>query len=303
MYREDTLHQAWRQVRATVPPDCLAFSRRYGSAGWLRLFAQDIVKDEEVHALIWVDAGDYIFLQDPSRLLDHYSTAYTFWAPGSATSWGALPLQVFNMRQMRRRSWREMVLKAVREGYSVHGAEFCSLGEGRTMYQLRAGSEGVLWQSLPSTWAYEPWAAWLPGYGTVNVWSKIRAIKWLLQAGGAVWEKAFFPGLVDFTSVSVRCLPLVEAVTSHILSVERGALTISDGDADMMMHYRRQSRANATFEDGISQRVQCDERVQGLHLPSPYHFVPWAHRFLNFWAGQPVWEANTHEAHRDLRHQ
>lgn len=233
-YRGEALDSAWRQIMAAVPQDCLDYSARYGSAGWLRLFAHEIILDPEVELVAWIDAGDYVFLEDPAHLLrygEDFEGDEALGAPGLPNSWAVLPLQLMDLPRLRRLFWSQLVVAKVQEGYASLGPRLCELGEGRVVHALRNSEDTRrLWHQLPGTWAYEPWAMWLPGHGIAGIWRHSASLRPLLaesaaapspDADGALWLEAAFPGLVDFTTVRVHCPGFLEVIATHASGVQR----------------------------------------------------------------------------------
>lgn len=109
LYGDGALRRAWALIRRLVPRDCRSHSTHYGSAGFLRLLVHEIVRQSEVRALVFVDAGDYVFLEDPARLLDHhrrFSASQVAAAPVSHP----LPFQLFDLPGPRR--WVRLSKKA-----------------------------------------------------------------------------------------------------------------------------------------------------------------------------------------------
>ena len=65
--------------------------------------------------------------------------------------------------------------------------------------------------------------------------------------------------------------------------------------------------ALSSQEQGIvifGQQSVCNAPVQGVHFVRAFHYVPWAHRFMNFWAGCEAWSLarqGKDDSSRDLR--
>ncbi|CAE8618312.1 unnamed protein product, partial [Polarella glacialis] len=124
------------------------------------MFAHEVIRDARVRVVAWVDAGDFVFLEDPAHLLAHrdlFGERRAVGIAGDANGVGGLPLQVFDLPQMRQSNWFHLVAKVVRSEYAVLGPQLCELGEGRTLVAMLSkevagpGNE-QLWYPLPSTW-------------------------------------------------------------------------------------------------------------------------------------------------------
>lgn len=291
IYGEEELSHAWRQVRRLVPEACLHYDPRYGSPGWLRLFPLDVIRDPTVRVLIWVDAGDYIFLSDPSKLLEHHAKFKSQHLLGAPIG-HPLPFQLYDLSKMRAADWTGIVSRAFSSGYANEEA-FCELGEGRTMAFLST-SEAYrdIWYWLPSDWAYEPWTEWSPGFGIYNVWSNSPYLE-------LVWRERMFLGLRDFMSLYVHCPDFQEVFVVMGIntwgSYENLAMT-----AAVAASYHILTWGNETYTDSKGQQLTCNQQARGVHLVLPFHHQPWVHRLLDFWVGHPVWTADWDKG-RDLR--
>lgn len=272
-------------LRALVPK---AFTR-YGSPGWLRLFAHEIIDLPSVTAVLWVDAGDFIFFADPAELLSHFDRFGEEHIVGAPVS-HALPFQLFDLQKMRSRGWNELVAAAFRSGYAQRGAQFCELGEGETVSALVSGEASLhVWYWLPSAWAYEPWELWLYGHGVLDD----------AEALPFVWDLRPFSGMADFMSLDVPCLGVEESLANFAL---QGRVSNSGwaGVLDLVVAQARSRWSNQTLTDDKGQVVACGERVKAAHFVLPFHYVPWVHRVLNFWTGSGSWDADWNSG-RDLR--
>ncbi|CAE8585629.1 unnamed protein product, partial [Polarella glacialis] len=295
--RVDQDQDLWQLLRSLVPEDCLNHRAHYGSPGWLRMFpAQVFVAPGDPEVVIWVDAGDFIFLDDPGKLLQHARVLEAAQVVG-APKGHPLPFQVFHLSRMRESSdWHAALVQVIQEGYAAHGSQFCDLGEGGAMSDM-AGKHPYLWGFFASSWAYEPWQSRQVGLGVKNHWAD-RAVRdgRLPQ----VWHMRSHPGILDFTSMHVSCASLAVGFWFKLLG--NSYLPASDFKsalANAIVGYKGWA-ANVTFKDWAGQYLTCGERIHGVHLVLPFHSVPWAHRLLNFWANSDVWNSDW-ENGRDLR--
>uniref|UniRef100_A0A7S4Q736 Uncharacterized protein n=1 Tax=Alexandrium monilatum TaxID=311494 RepID=A0A7S4Q736_9DINO len=72
-YRVDqTLGHVWQRIHNLLPADCLNVRSHYGPSGFLRLYAHEIIQDASVEVVLWVDAGDYVFMHNPAHLLQYH---------------------------------------------------------------------------------------------------------------------------------------------------------------------------------------------------------------------------------------
>ncbi|CAK9006214.1 unnamed protein product [Durusdinium trenchii] len=314
-YQQEGLQDAWREIHALVPEDCLQFSGHYGSAGWLRMFPHLVVPSSEADdALIWVDAGDFVFLADPAELAQHVENfdEDDFMAVADDQVL-ALPMQVFSLKRLRSarrsswRSWAELVTDAVHRGYAEQGRSFCGLGEGLGMvWLLHHAQNRWIYHEIPHHWTYMPWAVWLPSTGTGSLWASSDTL-WRLPAD-PVWSDSVFPGLSDFTTLRVKCPSYLEDLAGYIrvaLDADPEMLNLTGSFADpkpavdiFRKHFRL--TRDAQIVDEFAQRVGCEDRIKAVHLPVMFHEVPWVHRFLDFWAGAEVWSAGSSRL-RELR--
>merc|ERR1719163_1849279 len=67
-----------------------------------------------------------------------------------------------------------------------------------------------------------------------------------------------------------------------------------------VLSMRKSHTDHPVLKDWSGQRLQCNRRVLGVHLVSAFHYVPWAHRLLNFWAGSGVWRLGDVGSPRNL---
>jgi len=182
-----------------------------------------------------------------------------------------------NLRRIK--DWSRTVASVVDEGYQAMGDEFCALGEGKVMSRLTLGERGKLWFWLPSSWAYEPWMEDFPILGLKDLWTY----------NPAIWHMREFPGLVNFLVMHVYCPSFIQSLAQllpadHVDDAGLFALALL---RSKNLHTAK--KRNSSYTDWKGQLLTCGERVHGAHLVRPFHYAPWAHRFLNFWAGANVW--------------
>lgn len=293
-YRVDRLHRAWEQVHGLVPLGCLHFNKHYGSPGWLRLFAHEVITDDSVHVVAWVDAGDYLFLSDPAKLLEYHVQFKASHIVGFPKA-HPLPFQLFDLRKMRSADWVGIVSKAFKNGYATQD-RFCELGEGHTVKVLTRESDNKdLWYWFPSTWAYEPYSEWLPGYGADRDSFERRT-----PGSEVVWQNMPYPGLQNLVSLRVYCPDFQELFLSLVLYSSAGSDSQISMAAGASSHMHKRIWSNDSWTDSKAQELVCGEQVKGVHFVLPFHHQPWAHRFLNFWASKDVWNEAWLEG-RDLR--
>lgn len=69
-----------------------------------------------------------------------------------------------------------------------------------------------------------------------------------------------------------------------------------------VMHIRLSShRVRSKMEVPFLQWCECRAPVEGIHFGGPFQKVPWAHHFLNFWAGSRVWDSAKQTMDDDIR--
>uniref|UniRef100_A0A7S4Q804 Uncharacterized protein n=1 Tax=Alexandrium monilatum TaxID=311494 RepID=A0A7S4Q804_9DINO len=293
-YRVDqTLGHVWQRIHNLLPADCLNVRSHYGPSGFLRLYAHEIIQDASVEVVLWVDAGDYVFMHNPAHLLQYHLRSTEEQVVGAPVG-HPLPFQLYDLPRMRRANWSDVVAEVAREGYDEMGAEFCGLGEGLTMNRLTQGARARFWFWLPSRWAYEPWTDWMPGYGVGDLWTPMGG------GMGAVWRDLIFPGLRRFQLIQVHCPSAVESLSTLALLELHSSSQLDASNAHHVLRHESLRAYNQSFTDPKGQFLSCNDRALGVHLVMPFHFLPWAHRFLNFWAGARVWDSRWSEG-RELR--
>eukprot|EP00931_Biecheleriopsis_adriatica_P081488 TRINITY_DN54808_c0_g1_i1.p1 TRINITY_DN54808_c0_g1~~TRINITY_DN54808_c0_g1_i1.p1 ORF type:complete len:353 (+),score=66.79 TRINITY_DN54808_c0_g1_i1:84-1061(+) len=302
-HRADDMQGLWRVVKASVPPDCLTYSHGvhgYGSPGWLRVFAPHFWSETKawqgVRSLLWVDAGDYIFLEDPAELAKYqgsFSPQQLLGVPFAHHK----TVQLYDLQKLQNSDWTQLVADAVRSGYARHGKDhWCSLGEGNTLNEL-ASRHADLFFHMPSSWSYEPWYELVDvGYGVVDFWTK---------KGGRMreaWKGRAFMGQSDFLSLQVHCPDWLETFVACVKHAWRARHVDLVFESCLPRANAASTRnlLNQSFTDSQSgQELTCGQRVHAVHFVSRFKALPWAVRFLNFWAGANVW--NETRPARDLR--
>eukprot|EP00929_Paragymnodinium_shiwhaense_P006304 TRINITY_DN1094_c0_g2_i3.p1 TRINITY_DN1094_c0_g2~~TRINITY_DN1094_c0_g2_i3.p1 ORF type:complete len:611 (+),score=98.11 TRINITY_DN1094_c0_g2_i3:214-1833(+) len=285
-----SLQHVWEKINELLPKECRAATKRYGAVGWLRMFPHEVFRDEQykgIGNLIWVDAGDYVFLNDPFlAAAPHFSPGQVAASPFSNT----LEFQVFNLKKMRayRKNWTEVLERTVRQGIEEKGVEdFCGLGEGTAMGLLsRSESTSYLWGgnvyvTLLSDWAMVPYMPWIVRDGLMDVWDRPK----LGFFASTPWDrpptmtflKRLYPGLVDFMTLRQYCGTFHEALMYRVVDpTASGAVVAAIDDlAETSSEAERPANIHG-------QLFRCGLRASGVHFPSGFHHVPWVHRFLNY---------------------
>lgn len=303
IYGPASQRRAWESIRRLVPRDCLTFSPHYGGAGFLRLVAHEVVTSRRVNPLLFVDAGDYVFQSDPSELLKFHQY-FNPWTFAAAPISHPLPFQLFDLRAMRLHNWTNNFLApAVQEGYARDGPALCELGEGWTLNILRNRFRD-LWLDLPCDWAAEPWYEFMAGHGVLDLWSNDARN----EGREDVWRLREPAGIEDYMTLRVHCPGFLEIYGNLVAQSFDYDIPTRDGiKKNFLLASAEEARESAklgitsqTYVDSKGQLLTCGERIKGIHFVSPFHHVPWAHRYLNFWAGADVWHPKSEEG-RDLR--
>ncbi|CAE7221327.1 Larp4b [Symbiodinium sp. CCMP2592] len=285
LHGEDVLRHLFKLLRENVVPGCLGFTKLYGDSGWIRLFAHELLANRpEVDLLVFIDAGDYIFLEDVSRILmqrRHFRASQV-----AATTRGAHQLlQLLDLPRMRRHDFTKIVSKTNREGFESAPSTFCEIGEGYTTDRLAMNA--TLWRVMEEPWAVEPkehGGVQLRGGGVSNFWNE--------ELDGAIWRDRVYPGLFDdWTVLRVYCPLFLE---SFFATTFQGKLPPSSAQYKflgwMVSWYHRGSIGNWTLEESgfFSENFghrRCNEKAWGVHFTAGLKSVPWARDFLNFWSG------------------
>ena len=76
---QDILRQFFKVLRENIEPGCLGQTELFGDSGWIRLFVHELFKHRsDIATMVFVDAGDYVFLEDVSLVLNqrqHFSAS------------------------------------------------------------------------------------------------------------------------------------------------------------------------------------------------------------------------------------
>ncbi|CAE7715414.1 Larp4b [Symbiodinium sp. CCMP2592] len=283
LHGEAVLHHFFKLLRASIVPACLGQTKHFGDAGWIRLFVHELLRSRpEVDLLVFVDAGDYVFLKDVSQILiqrQHFRASQLAASPRGA----AMPFQLLDLQRMRRQNFTRILSEAVREGFESDG-QFCSLGEGFATERL--ASNARLWHVFEEPWVVDPrehGGVQLRGGGVHNVWNN--------EVDGAIWRDRVYPGLFDWTVLRVHCPLFLESFFATAL---QGKLPPSRSQYKFLGWavgwYHLGSIGNWTLEEtgllgGDHSFVRCNEKASGVHFTSTLKSVPWARNFLNFWSG------------------
>ncbi|CAE7660005.1 Larp4b [Symbiodinium sp. CCMP2592] len=284
LYGEDVLRHFFKLLRANIVPGCLGQTKLYGDSGWIRLFVHELLRNRpEVDLLVFVDAGDYVFLEDVSRLLvqrRQWRVSQVGGNPRDAEG----PFQVLDLPRMRRHNFTKILSNTVRKNFESAPETFCEVGEGATIDQFALNA--TLWHVMEEPWvveAREHGGVQLRGGGVTNFWDE--------EVDGAIWRDRVYPGFFDWTVLRVHCPLFLE---SFLATTLQGRLPPSRAQYKflgwMVTWYHRGSVGNWTLEESglLNDRFKhrrCNEKAWGVHFTSGLKSVPWARNFMNFWAG------------------
>eukprot|EP00929_Paragymnodinium_shiwhaense_P088601 TRINITY_DN48917_c0_g1_i2.p1 TRINITY_DN48917_c0_g1~~TRINITY_DN48917_c0_g1_i2.p1 ORF type:complete len:610 (+),score=121.90 TRINITY_DN48917_c0_g1_i2:190-2019(+) len=299
LYGEEVLQSFMGTLRTRLPPSCLGRSSSFGDVGWLRLFVHEVIpKDSGVDLLIFVDAGDYVFLEDPAKILQYRDAFSDTVVAGGPSSWAALPLQLFDLPRMRRSTWSQEVATTTRrmidEGYDA-----CRLGEGELTYQLSLTS---FWHQFDIHWVFEPHEYMIPTMGWKNIWDVEGTEEFAGRS--RVWEERVYPGLRDWHGMYVHCPLFTELLMQAAFTTECPPPKPYFAAVEAVaMRAQRYTLDNATvdyvmYQDERCKFLQCNRRVMGVHFMADLKTVPWVWDFLNYWVGERVW-FKTEKHYRD----
>ena len=210
VHSEEVILPFFNKLARIIPPDCLGYSSKFGDSGWIRLLAHEVfTRPRNFTQLIYVDAGDFVFLDDPALMLEHAQEFRGQQVAGGPFG-GAIPVQVLDLVKMERAYWTRIVQRIVSQEVSQHGGGACGLGEGHMTGVLSRISE--LWHDFDSHWAVEPrefGGVQGTGGGVRDVWRM-----------PALWDLRVYPGLLDWTSVQVHCPLFSEGFLNMIFEGE-----------------------------------------------------------------------------------
>ena len=284
LHGEDVLRHFFKLLEANIVPGCLGQTKLFGDAGWIRLFVHELfIHRPEVDLLIFVDAGDYVFLEDVSRILVQRRNFRTSQLAASPRN-GDMPFQLLDLPRMRQNGFTKILSETVREGFESAPSYYCSLGEGVTTKKL--ASNETLWHVFEEPWVVEPrehGGIQIRGGGVNNLWNK--------EVDGAIWRDRVYPGLFDWTVLRIHCPLFLESFFATTLE---GKLPPSRSQYKFLgwavRVYHRGSLSNSTLEEsGLHSAhlsyLRCNEKAWGVHFTSTLKSMPWGRNFLNFWAG------------------
>ncbi|CAE7363139.1 Larp4b [Symbiodinium natans] len=290
LHGEDVLQRFFRVLRANLGdlPGCLGQTKLFGDTGWIRLFVHELFRHRpDVALLVFVDAGDYVFLEDVSLVLRHRGQFGESQLAASPRD-GDMPFQLLDLPRMRRLNFTKILSETVREGFGESPSYWCSLGEGVTTRALAQNAS--LWHVFEEPWIVEPrehGGVQGRGGGVKNVWKKPAP----RPDDAAIWRDRVYPGLFDWTVLHVHCPLFVETFLATTLE---GSLPPSRSQYKFLgwvvRPFHSASIVNATLEasgvhNGHLSFLRCNEKALGVHFTSTLKSVPWGRNFLNFWAG------------------
>ena len=139
-YGEDILKKFFVRLRSRLPVDCLGATSHFGDAGFIRLFVHEVLADTDVELLVFADAGDFVFLDDPAKILKHrllFNESHMAAGPAGE----GLPLQLFDLPRMRKGNWSDFVVNRANDlwfkgGNGTGWKSTCRLGEGYLMKSM-----------------------------------------------------------------------------------------------------------------------------------------------------------------------
>ncbi|CAE7365753.1 Larp4b, partial [Symbiodinium pilosum] len=286
----DILRQFFKVLRANIEPGCLGQTELFGDSGWIRLFVHELFRHRsDVATMVFVDAGDYVFLEDVSLVLSqrqHFSASQLAASPRH----GEMPFQLLDLRRMRRANFTKILSEIVKSRIDSETEIWCSLGEG--MFTKVLSQNTSLWYTFDEPWVVEPrehGGVQARGGGVNNLWRKtVDDASW---QDDAIWQDRVYPGLFDWTVLRIHCPLFLESFLAITLA---GKVPPSRSQYKFLgwsvRSYHLGSVINATLEDsglhyGHLSFLRCNERALGVHFTSTLKRVPWGRNFLNFWAG------------------
>ncbi|CAJ1340191.1 unnamed protein product [Effrenium voratum] len=286
------LQPFFQLLSGLLPQDCLGRSRKFGDSGWLRLLPHEVFKVRNFKRLIYVDAGDYVFLEDPALMLRHRRHFTSTQVAGGPLG-GSIPVQVLDVDRMARVGWTDLLRRFVKQQVREVGPSMCDLGEGWISGAL--ANEAVVWHNFDANWAIEPrefGGLQGSGGGMRDLW---------LQSPD-VWRERVYPGVQDWTQLRVHCPRFSE---SFLTAAFLGEMPADKAAFIWAQHLAAENDASAVENRTLYQAhfttvwnqmgIKCGSKILGLHFALNLKAVPWARRFLNFWAGSEAWGADVED--------
>lgn len=281
MHGPEVMTPFFRRLRSTVLSHCDRESHRYyNDAGWLRLFVHEILTNVEF--VIFVDAGDYIFLEDPALLLQHRSDFGPEQLIG-APAGGHWTVQLTNIARMQQANFTRIVLEAIPARQD--GKFQCGMGEGLTLGNL---ASMPIWHQFDQTWCFEP-----------REQTSLHSSEWQVDVWGKnIWNERIYPGARAWTDVVLHCPSFIEGYMSLLGKMGVQPIRLSDYtmaysmavDWDWANMYNASLLAGYICETDLCNTAFCNQKIKGLHFPAGLKAVPFWRKFMDFWIGHAVWE-------------
>eukprot|EP00927_Polykrikos_kofoidii_P079021 TRINITY_DN75814_c0_g1_i1.p1 TRINITY_DN75814_c0_g1~~TRINITY_DN75814_c0_g1_i1.p1 ORF type:complete len:593 (-),score=49.68 TRINITY_DN75814_c0_g1_i1:462-2240(-) len=289
IHGEEILVPFFQKLKSWLPAKCLGKSSKFGDSGWLRLFANEVFRDrDEIETLVFVDAGDYVFLADPALMLEKRAAFEPEQFAGGPYG-GSIPVQVLDLERMRVGDWTKKLAIFVDGLVMSETEKICDLGEGWITGGLALNA--LIWHNFDSHWAVEPREfIGVQGHtgGMRNVWSN-----------PAVWKFHIYPGLRDWTKLKIPCPRFAEYFVVHMLAGEQPPDPAAYNWAQAIAFDAHHAAvANATLGEASLTSlpfhfpIRCNNDILGIHFALNLKAMPWARAFLNFWAGSDAWGAD-----------
>lgn len=261
----------------------------YGvSEGFMRLFPHEVFPSSIEH-LICTEVADFVFLNDPARLLEAHLKSGDKQGIVSYPAGQACALQVFSLQRMRAARWSAKV-QALFQKHRRKGSvkQFCSLAECEGVQEMRK-RHPKLFSLLHSRWAYTPRVLSMKGYGIHSFLTfKSGASTYSSPFALDIWDRRGYPGLVDAFNVQTYCQGFADAVLFWLFTKTnpfdfRHLLPDLLLAASEVFSYKK----SHTFVSTASQdeMIQCGHPVDAIHLLRQFHRCsPWSLRFLGAWS-------------------
>ena len=267
LHGEDVLRKYFQLLQRSIVPGCLGQTQLFGDAGWIRLFVHELFRDRpDLTLLVFVDAGDYVFLEDVSLVLRQRGQ-FKKNQVGASPRDGDMPFQLLDLPRMRRANFTKILVDLVRSGFQEFPSYYCSLGEGVTTRQLTKNAS--LWHIFDEPWVVEPrehGGLQARGGGMKDVWHPLHS--------GSVWQDRVYPNLFDWTVLQVHCPLFSESLlaTSFEGRMPPGRLQYKFYGW-IVRSYHLASVMNASLEasglhNGHLGYLRCNSKARGLHFTS-----------------------------------
>lgn len=278
----------FKRLHTLITSKCASRNPYYGDAGWVRLFVHDVLAGvPDLELLIFVDAGDFVFLEDPALILQHRLEFKEEHLMGSPYT-GVLNLQLYDIPRMQRVNFTRLLVQMLPDDA---GRIQCKLAEGSALLKL---SSTPLWHHFDSAWSFEPREIFSV-FGDAEFYED--------QWHNNFWNERIYAGVRDWTHVVLGCPSFTTVFLSFLATAGTQPLHLATYGAAIQLakHMHSTIAENVSFEyPDVGRR--CGQKILGIHFPVSFKAIPWCRELLQFWAGGTVWGRQASDDYKERSH-